>query len=276
VTIPSSVVAGAPNQIASTVFNALASNNFLFSDTYSQSEINFSPKAIVSDDAGAGIKYITSTPGYGDLDYAIWGGTLFAQTALNDPNYITDYNINLTPGSKDCNAVLAGYAAGTQAVFLSPSEWWQGFQGWGSVDQSILEACAPMTTPLPDGGTLLYNDGGPPTLTVPVGSGSASVTGSSNGESVTVNTYGPSDNLTGTMIDKTTSALAGVADYTAYGAMGLFNILKTRPPQAASQPPPRSLELATLRPFPMPPSRMPLARPGRLPRLRIRSRSAAG
>ena len=55
------------------------------------------------------------------LDNAIWGGTLFATTELNDPTYFSDFNVTLAPGSRDAAAILAGFETGSvEALQVHP------------------------------------------------------------------------------------------------------------------------------------------------------------
>jgi hypothetical protein len=99
------------NNIASTVFKTLSGASFSFDD-----KGNFSPNSIISDDAGVGIAALQVDHREANLDFAIWGGSLFARTELGDPTYFSDNKINLTPGSPDANAILSGFAAGSIAV----------------------------------------------------------------------------------------------------------------------------------------------------------------
>ena len=132
----------ASNDIAKSVFTTLQQQNFVFTDANVSG--GFAPQQIVANEAGAGIGYLQSL--YPGLDYAVWGGTLFAQTTLNDPTYISDYGINLTPGSTDCHAILSGYFAGMQATvsnfFEYPGIIVQALPGVLSLDGSILSACS--------------------------------------------------------------------------------------------------------------------------------------
>ncbi|HUB45526.1 MAG TPA: hypothetical protein VMB73_11120, partial [Acetobacteraceae bacterium] len=132
--------------IAGKVFQDLAADNFVFSDANQTGD--FAPQQIVATDAGAGIQYLQSL--YPGLDYAIWGGTLATQSTLDDPTYAQTYGLNLTAGSTDCQAIVAGDLAGLQAaaatlfgttLLNNPSLFFNsipsGFQSGGS----ILAAC---------------------------------------------------------------------------------------------------------------------------------------
>ena len=103
----------ASNKIAETVFNDLDHNGYVFSDQPVQGQPDFSPKSIIATDAGSGLDELRALNPGSNLDAAIWGGTLFARTTLNDPTYFSDYNINLTPGSRECAAMTTGAVAAT-------------------------------------------------------------------------------------------------------------------------------------------------------------------
>ena len=142
----------ASNKIGRTVFEQLKDSNFVFSDN-AFDRINFAPKTIVQIDAGAGLGTLSDLHPGSNLTYAIWGGTLFARTQLNDPTYLTDNNINLTPGSADCAAITAGSVGAVNAVFSSilSIAWSQGpinfyngaIAAIGSQDNAIIKACFP-------------------------------------------------------------------------------------------------------------------------------------
>ena len=82
-------------KIADTVFQQLHANSFVFSDNPLDT-VNFSPTSIVRDDAGSGLSQLSNLNPGSNLDAAIWAGSLFARTELNDPTYFSDYNVNLT------------------------------------------------------------------------------------------------------------------------------------------------------------------------------------
>ena len=105
----------ASNTIASTVFHALQKAEFVFDDA-ATSDTAFSPQDIIQDDAGAGLQSIRDAHASAHLDNAIWGGTLFAATELQDTSYFSDYGVSLTPGSRDATAILHGLFAGASAV----------------------------------------------------------------------------------------------------------------------------------------------------------------
>ena len=118
-TIPLATLQSASDRIALSVFQKLEQNGFVLTDDPTNTTTGFAPTPIVAGDAQVGISYLQSL--YPNLDFATWGGTLFARTSLNDPSYLTDYGLNLTPLSKDCNAILAGTSAALQAIVLSGS-----------------------------------------------------------------------------------------------------------------------------------------------------------
>jgi hypothetical protein len=142
----------ASNNIAGTVFGQLIRSGFVFSDN-SSDPINFAPKTIVQIDAGAGLSTLSDLHPGSNLTYAIWGGTLFARTQLDDPTYLADNNINLTPGSADCAAITAGSVGAVSAVFnnILSIAWSQGpinfyngaIAAIGSQDNAIIKACFP-------------------------------------------------------------------------------------------------------------------------------------
>ena len=136
----------ASNRIAAQVFQNLQNDSYVLSDTNTPGQ--FAPQQIIADDAGAGITYLQGL--YPNLDYAVWGGTLYAETALNDPTYIQDYKLSLTPGSTDCNAITAGASAGLDAAIGSllsggnwhdPTQLENAFWGYWNLDASILAQC---------------------------------------------------------------------------------------------------------------------------------------
>jgi hypothetical protein len=155
----------ASNEIAKTVFQQLATNNFVFTDAPMDGvRYNFSPKSIVSDDAGAGLDYLNRVNG-STLDYAVWGGTLFARTELNDPTYFTDNGINLTPGSIDANAIIAGSNAAELSVFENPSLWWSGVKAVQYLDVPAVNTALFGAAYLGDGFTISENSNGDLTYT---------------------------------------------------------------------------------------------------------------
>jgi hypothetical protein len=130
----------ASNQIAFTVFTALEKNNFVFDDTTS-STVGFSPADIVNDDAGAGLQVLKDAHPAANLDDAIWGGTLFARTELQDPTYLTDHGISIYPGSRDSFAIVSGAFAGagaTLAASFNSSIISTGLKGGLSIDFPTL------------------------------------------------------------------------------------------------------------------------------------------
>jgi hypothetical protein len=127
----------ASDAIALKVFTTLQkSDNFLFSDANVPND--FGSQQIIKYDAGAGIGYLQTL--YPKLDYAVWGGTLFAIKQLNDPTYLTDYGISILPFSMDSFAIVDGFLGGAAAVATSfdsgiiPT----GFASLGSVDWATL------------------------------------------------------------------------------------------------------------------------------------------
>jgi hypothetical protein len=116
-TATNAVMQAASNKIGATVFQDLQSNDFVFSDNPSAT-VNFSPTQIINVDAGAGFGVIQAA-NTAPIDYAAWGGTLFAQTALDDPTYASNYNLNLTLNSEDCKAIFSGFNAAASAELAS-------------------------------------------------------------------------------------------------------------------------------------------------------------
>jgi len=173
----------ASNTIASTVFTDLANDGFVFSDTPAPGLPNdFSPSSIIQRDAGSGLAVLSDQNPGSNLDAAIWGGTLFARTSLNDPTYFSDYNINLTPGSTDCNAITTGIMSavnGSTGAFFSAigsgnfsAAWdifWNGqANALGNLDTAAVKACFPQqqgSLTLPDGSTLAADGNGNVTFT---------------------------------------------------------------------------------------------------------------
>ena len=103
----------ASNDIAHNVFQTLKNASFSFDDA-----TDFSMASIVRNDAGTAIGDLQAdAPNLNPkLDFAIWGGTLFARTNLQDPTYFTDNHVDLTPGSRDANAMFQGLFAAASAV----------------------------------------------------------------------------------------------------------------------------------------------------------------
>jgi Ca2+-binding RTX toxin-like protein len=108
-------IQNASNTIATTVFQTLQTNDFVF-DTSPADPRNFSMHSIIAVDAGAGVSSIKNDFPTATLDNAIWGGTLFARTELADTSYFHDFNLQLGLGTKDSKAILAGFFAGLAAV----------------------------------------------------------------------------------------------------------------------------------------------------------------
>lgn len=106
----------ASNAIASQVFADLQRSNYVFSDSTS-SQINFAPSSIISIDAGAGFGAIQADNTGISLDYAAWGGSLFARTELQDPTFFADNHLGVSPGTKDCDAMVAGFYSAAIAEF---------------------------------------------------------------------------------------------------------------------------------------------------------------
>jgi hypothetical protein len=99
------------DKIATTVFNDLVRAGYVLSDTPIAGQPDFSPKSIIATEAGSGLQELRNLNPGSNLDAAVWGGTLFARTSLNNSTYFSDYNIDLTPGSRDCAAITAGAVA---------------------------------------------------------------------------------------------------------------------------------------------------------------------
>src|SRR5579871_2615508 len=106
-TLNPTIIQNASTVIAETVFNQI------IQDVRQSGDIDlghFSPNRIIANDAGAGLQVIFSAyPGV-SLDNAIWGGTLFARTSLDDPTYLSDYNIDVSSNAtKDAQAIWQGF-----------------------------------------------------------------------------------------------------------------------------------------------------------------------
>ncbi|MGB9153392.1 MAG: choice-of-anchor D domain-containing protein [Alphaproteobacteria bacterium] len=111
-TITNAEMQQASNAIAKTVFAALQSNQYVLND-----QENFSIANIVDYDAGTAVRTLqTFAPAGVTLDYAVWGGTLFARTALGDTAYFTDAGIPLQPDTPDSRAIISGLLAGSAAT----------------------------------------------------------------------------------------------------------------------------------------------------------------
>jgi hypothetical protein len=141
-TLTASDMQAASNRIAATVFDQLKESNFVLSDDASI-RINFAPKTIIEVDAGSGLAELSALHPGSNLTTAIWGGTLFARTALNDPTYFSDNNIDLTPGSRDCAAITFGSVAAVNSVSLNPFLYPQGIQAIQFTDYAAIKACFP-------------------------------------------------------------------------------------------------------------------------------------
>src|SRR4051812_10538713 len=74
----------ASNKIAETVFEDLHNSGYVFTDQPGQGQPDFSPKSIIATDAGAGLAELSALNPGSNFDAAIWGGTLFARTSLNN------------------------------------------------------------------------------------------------------------------------------------------------------------------------------------------------
>ncbi|CAE6862303.1 hypothetical protein R75461_08047 [Paraburkholderia nemoris] len=133
VTLNNAIFQQVSNTIATTVFNQIGYNGGVFDTSV------FSPINIVKDDAGSGLGLIQSMFPNANLDYAIWGGTLFTPSVLNDPSYYSDYNIDTsTPSTRDCQAIDAGFmaaAASTAKYFSSNASM------AGNIDFQTVMAC---------------------------------------------------------------------------------------------------------------------------------------
>lgn len=106
VTLTDPIFQQVSNRIGFTVFTQISKNNGFF-DTD-----QFSPRGIAKDDAGSGLGLIDDLFPKAHLDYAIWGGTLFAKGVLNNNSYFDDYSIDTTdPSGRDCLAINAGATA---------------------------------------------------------------------------------------------------------------------------------------------------------------------
>jgi hypothetical protein len=152
----------ASNQIGFTTFRTLERNNFVFSDVPVAGLDTFDPRSIVATEAGAGMQTLRNMFPQANLSQADWGGTLFAQTRLNDPSYVSDYGLDLTIGSRDCNAIVGGLASGiwNSLSNLSFSSIYQMASAYGALDRSILNACIPQDMTSGDLNINRTSDGG--------------------------------------------------------------------------------------------------------------------
>jgi len=107
VTLTNDDLQASSDAIALTVFQTLSTKSFLF-DSTDGSEDNFSIAGIIKTDAVAGIARLQQD--HPTLDFAVWGGTLFATTNLGYATYFTKFSVDQTPGSRDATAILNGLA----------------------------------------------------------------------------------------------------------------------------------------------------------------------
>jgi hypothetical protein len=112
VTLTDGDIQAASDAIALGIVGRLDDNSFVFSDA--DTPEGFAPKQMVGLDATAGITSLQQVDG--DLDFAIWGGTLFARTLLQDPDYFAEKGVSLEPNSRHGKAILDGLFAGAEAV----------------------------------------------------------------------------------------------------------------------------------------------------------------
>jgi RTX calcium-binding nonapeptide repeat (4 copies)/FG-GAP-like repeat len=159
----------ASNTIADTVFRQLQRSGFVFTDNSSSPE-NFAPTSIVRIDAGSGLEKLSDLHPGSNLTAAIWGGTLFARTQLNDPTYFADNHIDLTPGSRDCAAITWGSVGAVNSVLtnLGSIAWNEGpvnaytnaVVAIASQDNAAIKACFPQQGgTLQNGSSMLKLDG---------------------------------------------------------------------------------------------------------------------
>jgi len=173
----------ASNKIASTVFQQLQQNNFVFNDQ-NTTPINFAPTSIVTNDAGAGFGEIQSDNSV-PISYAAWGGTLFAQTALADPTYSSDYHLNLSLGSQDCKAIFNGLDAAAVAEYNAGNVMASILPSVLNLDTNVLEACSLPPYWQPSSGSTSS-----PTITVtPDGSGAGNYDININGTAANGGTF---------------------------------------------------------------------------------------
>ena len=111
----------ASNRIAETVFKQISNANGIFDVE------KFSPSNIVKYDASSGLDLVKEQHPNANLSYAIWGGTLFTTSVLNNPTYVNDYHLDVSnPNTRDCVTIKAGFAAAAMATkkYLLNSESW--------------------------------------------------------------------------------------------------------------------------------------------------------
>jgi hypothetical protein len=212
----------ASDKIASTVFNDLDRAGYVFSDQPVQGQPDFSPKSIIATDAGSGLDELRRLNPGSNLDATIWGGTLFARTTLNDPTYFSDYNIDLTPGSRDCAALTTGSVQAANNSFLQAASelasgnvtgaldllWTGQITGLRYLDTAAIKQCFPgQQGSLAPGSTLTEDSEGNLTFgqTAPDGSSTSGTVGNNNAYA----------DVTATAANGTTNALiAGQGDVT--------------------------------------------------------------
>ncbi len=107
VTLTNDDLQASSDAIALAVFSSLKAGSFSF-DSTDGSEDNFSIAGIINKDASAGIDQLRVA--HPTLDFAVWGGTLFATTNLGYATYFTKFGVDQTPGSRDATAILNGLA----------------------------------------------------------------------------------------------------------------------------------------------------------------------
>ncbi|MBR8140854.1 S8 family serine peptidase [Burkholderia sp. AU19243] len=126
--------------IARTVFRQIQGAGGVF-DTN-----QFSPNRIVEIDAGSGLREIQRVYSDKNLNFAIWGGTLFTRNVLKVPTYLSDYGIDVShPLTRDCQAISAGFVAAAKATAKYLVD------NWGmalDLDKRTILAC--MLEPQPD------------------------------------------------------------------------------------------------------------------------------
>ncbi|MCP3477638.1 hypothetical protein NLM33_46645 [Bradyrhizobium sp. CCGUVB1N3] len=192
-TITSDDLQTSSNTIALTVFKTLSKNNFVFDD--SSGPNSFSIHNIVAVDAGAGLQVIKDAHPTAHLDNAIWGGTLFATTELQDATYFQDFNIQLGLGTRDSAAILAGFFAGSAGVLaagLQPQ--WNALVNAHFIDIKALTAAALPTSQylkLPSfSSSASWTFGAvtaPTALSDQVGAGNLEIYDAALGEAITIN-----------------------------------------------------------------------------------------
>lgn len=149
----------ASDGIAAGVFNKIYDANYQIDDSIN-AQNSFSTKSIIALDAMPAIEVLQSfAPAGITLSPATWGGTLFASTSLNDPTFVSDIHLNLSPNSADCKAIFAGFAAGASAsLFDAVIYGWFGSNygpaldmigAVGKLDLNILDKCLPSPSDTP-------------------------------------------------------------------------------------------------------------------------------